>query len=212
VTLEDESGRIHLVGDKLKKARLVTGVIVAALGMETPNGDFEVVDVLPAGLAPQTSARYEEVHDESQAMEVDGTCLLDFAAFSVMKGPVDDKKDSDPWIAIASGLDVGSDYSSDARIQMLVEYLSGETEIGEDKVPPSQITRLILAGDSLSSAAIAARAEAMAAAEDKKSVSLFLRLSSPCSLYSWYHRKSKPKMPLFSTPIPCTHSAHICLM
>lgn len=158
------------MGDKLKKARLVTGVIMAALGMETPNGDFEVVDVLPAGLAPQTSARYEEVNDESQAMEVDGMPLLHSVDSLDTQSSVDDKKDKDSWLAIASGLDVGSEYSSDARIQMLVEYLSGETEIGEDQVPSSQITRLILAGDSLSSAAIAARAEAMAAAEDKKSV------------------------------------------
>ena len=40
--LEDESGRIRLVGECLKSTRLVTGVIVGALGMETPNGDFEV--------------------------------------------------------------------------------------------------------------------------------------------------------------------------
>ena len=50
----------------------MTGVIASVLGMETPNGDFEVVDVLPAGLAPQTSAMYEEDNEEDKAMEVDG--------------------------------------------------------------------------------------------------------------------------------------------
>lgn len=42
--LEDESGRIKLVGERLKDARIVTGVIMGALGMETPNGEFEVID------------------------------------------------------------------------------------------------------------------------------------------------------------------------
>ncbi|TFK26408.1 hypothetical protein FA15DRAFT_667499 [Coprinopsis marcescibilis] len=144
VMLEDESGRIHLVGACLKDARLVTGVIIGALGMETPNGDFEVIDVCLAGLPPQLSALNEE-----EDMYVD-------------------ESSSDPWIAVASGLDVGSDNSSDARIQLLVEYLTGECEVADDQVLPSQIARLILAGDSLSSASITARADAVAAAEDKK--------------------------------------------
>lgn len=49
--LEDESGRIKLVGDRVSEEHLVTGVIIAALGMETPAGDFEVVDICTAGLA-----------------------------------------------------------------------------------------------------------------------------------------------------------------
>ena len=53
---------------------------------------------------------------------------------------------------------------------MLVEYLTGESEITENDISPAQITRLILAGDSLSSSAIAARAEVIAQAEDRKSV------------------------------------------
>ena len=64
--LEDESGRIRLVGEYLKKARLVTGVIIGALGMETPNGDFEVVDMCSADLAPQLSAV-----GDSEQMNVD---------------------------------------------------------------------------------------------------------------------------------------------
>lgn len=70
--LEDESGRVRLVGEVMKRERdregggLVTGeagslivsceeaelpgVIMAALGMETSNGDFEVVDLCFAGL------------------------------------------------------------------------------------------------------------------------------------------------------------------
>jgi len=69
--LEDASGRISLVGDPLKDARLVTGVIIGALGMENPNGEFEVVDICDAGLAPQSFA-VDQPSDED-GMDVDGT-------------------------------------------------------------------------------------------------------------------------------------------
>lgn len=72
VLLEDESGRVRLVGNVIKRERNreggglvtgkitrtlstlyrsdITGVIMAALGMETSAGDFEVVDLCFAGL------------------------------------------------------------------------------------------------------------------------------------------------------------------
>lgn len=50
--LEDESGRIRLVGQPLLEANLVTGVILGALGAETANGDFEVIDICYPGMAP----------------------------------------------------------------------------------------------------------------------------------------------------------------
>jgi DNA polymerase II small subunit/DNA polymerase delta subunit B len=54
--LEDESGRIRLVGERLKDSGLVTGVIIGVLGAETPNGDFEVVDLCYPELARQHAA------------------------------------------------------------------------------------------------------------------------------------------------------------
>lgn len=51
--LEDDSGRIKLVGEKLAEISLVTGVIMAALGVETSSGEFRVVDVCFAEMAPQ---------------------------------------------------------------------------------------------------------------------------------------------------------------
>lgn len=70
VMLEDASGRIRLVGDPLKVARLVTGVIIGALGMENPNGDFEVVDICDAGLAPQPTI--VDQSSDADGMDVDG--------------------------------------------------------------------------------------------------------------------------------------------
>jgi DNA polymerase delta subunit 2 len=77
VMLEDESGRIRLVGKQVTKARLVTGVIVAVLGVETPNGEFEVVDLCAAGLAPQTRSK-EEKEKRFEKMDVDGESLRCF--------------------------------------------------------------------------------------------------------------------------------------
>lgn len=81
--LEDESGRVQLVGDILQRVidggnavnseggygnSLVTGVIMAALGRETSSGAFEVKDVCFAGMAPML---YETL-DDDQEMELDG--------------------------------------------------------------------------------------------------------------------------------------------
>lgn len=68
--LEDESGRIKLVGDRVKDARLVTGVIIGALGMETPNGEFEVIDICYPEMAPQSPAENGSL--EEDRMDIDG--------------------------------------------------------------------------------------------------------------------------------------------
>jgi DNA polymerase delta subunit 2 len=73
VTLEDESGRIRIVGDCVRNTTLVTGVIIAVLGAETVNGEFAAVDICFAGLAPQPSTRVARADGENDAqMKVDG--------------------------------------------------------------------------------------------------------------------------------------------
>ncbi|KAH9483725.1 DNA polymerase delta small subunit [Psilocybe cubensis] len=131
VMLEDESGRIKLVGDCVKNAMLVTGVIIGALGMETPGGVFEVIDICYAEMAPQT-----QQDDEETRMDIDDST---------------DTSLSDEWIGVVSGLEIGSPSPADAQIQMLVEYLTGEGGCLDDQVSASQISRLIIAGDSLQS-------------------------------------------------------------
>ncbi|KAF5387060.1 hypothetical protein D9615_001797 [Tricholomella constricta] len=140
--LEDESGRIRLVGERVKGARLVTGVIVGALGAETPNGDFEVVDLCYPGMAPQV-AQEDAEHMEVNEMDVD------------VEG-----SSADEWIAVVSGLDIGSLSPSDAQIQMLVEYLTGEEGGVTEQISASQISRLIIAGNSLAPLAPTASGEA----------------------------------------------------
>ncbi|PPQ89124.1 hypothetical protein CVT25_006496 [Psilocybe cyanescens] len=155
VMLEDESGRIKLVGDCVKDALLVTGVIIGALGMETPSGEFEVIDICYPEMAPQT--RHDDEPSQDEKMDVDE-----------QEGPADSKS-SDEWIGVISGLEIGSASPADAQIQMLVEYLTGEGGCFEDQVSASQISRLIIAGDSLLSlGSIPGEKETLLSAADRK--------------------------------------------
>lgn len=132
VTLEDESGRIQLVGDRLKKAQLLTGVIAGALGLETSSGEFEVIDLCFAEMPPQ----HEGEGIEQDEMDIDEKLS------AVSQSPED-------FVAFVSGLDIGSPTPSDAQIQMLVEYLTGESGGQGDQISASQITRLVILGNSL---------------------------------------------------------------
>lgn len=124
VFLEDESGRIVVVGEFLKGLNLVTGIVVAFLGMEKASGDFEAMDICYPGAAPYANA----ANGEAKSMEVDT---------------------SDEWIAFVSGLNVGPPSApSDLRINLLVEYLLGETGDEGDQRHASRISRLVIAGDS----------------------------------------------------------------
>jgi DNA polymerase delta subunit 2 len=62
--LEDESGRIRLIGKVLEGTPLVTGVIVGVFGAETSSGDFEVIDLCFPGMAPLAG--------EDDRMDTDG--------------------------------------------------------------------------------------------------------------------------------------------
>lgn len=77
---------------------------------------------------------------------------------------------SDEWIAVISGLDFGSPSCSDGQVQLLVEYLTGEGNGVDDQVSASQISRLIVAGDSLAPVAPEIL-EPTPALDDKRAVS-----------------------------------------
>jgi DNA polymerase delta subunit 2 len=78
--IEDESGRMQLIGGRLKKANLVTGVIIGVLGMETSDGDFEVADVCYAGMPPQEAdPDVPPPSNEDDKMDVDGALFIPLA-------------------------------------------------------------------------------------------------------------------------------------
>ncbi|KAI9463390.1 DNA polymerase alpha/epsilon subunit B-domain-containing protein [Russula earlei] len=130
VMLEDESGRIRLIGKILEDTPLVTGVIVGVLGAETSSGDFEAIDLCFPGMAPQ----------DDDGMDID-----DFPGTSTDS----DSGARDGYIAFVSGLDVGSSPRSEAQTQVLVEYLSGACGGLDDQRFASQISRLVVLGNSL---------------------------------------------------------------
>ncbi|KAJ9606439.1 DNA polymerase delta small subunit Cdc1 [Cladophialophora chaetospira] len=129
VMLEDESGRLRLTGAMLKNNLLVTGVIVAVLGTENSNGDFEVLDVHIPDLAKQPS-RWEREEETETKMDVDQPR----------------KK-----IALVSGLGISGTEADTLTLSLLSEFLLGESLEDDDREQASNISRLIIAGNSIAS-------------------------------------------------------------
>lgn len=107
------------MGEVMRKERerdgggFVTGVIVAALGMETGSGDFEVLDLCFAGMpelykVPEGKGKGKQ---KEETMDVDETL----------------KPEDKTWVAMVSGLSIGGETAElDLKAQLLVEWLSGE--------------------------------------------------------------------------------------
>ncbi|KAL2857177.1 DNA polymerase alpha/epsilon subunit B-domain-containing protein [Aspergillus pseudoustus] len=135
IMLEDESGRLRLVGSKLGSIQLATGAIIAVLGTENANGDFEAIDIKVPDLARQP-LRWER--DNPQASK------------SSKKGK----------IAFVSGLGITGTSSDNLTLELLADYLLGYSESSTSRnedgsVPDANtITRLIIAGNSLGASII----------------------------------------------------------
>lgn len=124
VFLEDESGRVNLVGDLItgsnskNKLVLMTGCVVAVLGSELASGDFNVLDIR----------------------------FLEYAPQAPLSPPNSDKP---KFLALVSGLGLkGSSYES-YTLQLLKEYLTGELGGLDDQDESEKIVQLIFAGNSL---------------------------------------------------------------
>ncbi|KAI5865525.1 DNA polymerase alpha/epsilon subunit B-domain-containing protein [Durotheca rogersii] len=148
VALEDESGRIRLVGDVLKSIILVTGCIIAVMGTENVNGDLEVIDLKFPDLPPQpgrwTLSTPPATNDSAgrvKAKPEDEDAEMTDSQSEGSRGK----------IAIVSGLGFsGSDASHAIELDLLLEYLLGESLDPAAQQELSQISRLIIAGNSIS--------------------------------------------------------------
>lgn len=118
--LEDESGRIKLVGKGVIEASksLVTGCVMAVLGKELPSGDFEVLDMRFSECAPQRP----------------------------IPKPISEKP---RYLALVSGLSIKGSVYEGYTLQLLKEYLTGEIGGEEEQTESSEIVQLIIAGNSL---------------------------------------------------------------
>lgn len=125
--LEDQSGRVRLVGDVVRPGsdlalRCVTGAVAGVIGTETPEGDLQVHSVHFPGLPPPVAP-------------------------SGAPTPGD--------IVLASGLRMGGDAPAahELALEMLAEFLTGELAPAAERGAAARISTLVLAGDSVESAA-----------------------------------------------------------
>lgn len=134
IMLEDESGRLRLAGAMLKNTLLVTGVIIAVLGTENSNGDFDVLDIHIPELPRQPKRGERDEEEEESKMELDDQPR---------------KK-----IALVSGLNISGTSADTLQLSLLSEFLLGESLDTVDQASSAQITRLVIAGNSIASDAI----------------------------------------------------------
>ncbi|CAG8491249.1 7691_t:CDS:10 [Ambispora leptoticha] len=123
--LEDESGRIKLIGDILKTENLVTGIVLAVLGFENKAGEFEVMDICYAGIPPQKKSNQMETDDN-------------------------DEQDTDKYVALVSGLNIGSDDGQNSmERELFIDYITGMVGSTQEQITSSKIVHVILAGNNV---------------------------------------------------------------
>ena len=132
VMLEDESGRLRLTGEMLDRVMLTTGAIVAALGTENRDGEFEVFDVKVPDLARQPE-RY----------------ALDDAQRAVAGKKVFPDRQRAGKIALVSGLGITGEDGDTLTLELLSEFLLGEAGSSPDAADAASISRLLVLGNSL---------------------------------------------------------------
>jgi DNA polymerase delta subunit 2 len=131
--LEDESGRLRVTGEALN-AHYVTGCVLAALGTEQADGTFQVI-----------ATQYADLPRQPQRWERDDSEL----AVSKKKAPKP-KREISGKVAIVSGLDITGNVDDELALDLLLEYLTGEIGGSPDQNNATKVSRLIIAGDSLS--------------------------------------------------------------
>lgn len=127
VMIEDESGRLRLTGSVLKEHLLVTGVIVAVMGTENKDGEFEVLDLKVAGLSSQPPRYFFQ---------------------PTPANPSATDKDLSK-VALVSGLQLTGETASTLTHDLLLEFLIGEASSSPSRSLSSQISRLFILGNSL---------------------------------------------------------------
>ncbi|ODQ66579.1 hypothetical protein NADFUDRAFT_82357 [Nadsonia fulvescens var. elongata DSM 6958] len=130
ISLEDESGRVKLVGEKIKSVLLTTGCTIAVMGIETPGGDFDVIDIRLPEFAIQKPFPLRTENKD---------------------GRISNKKASPRYLALVSGLEFTADMPHALSVDLLAEFLRGELGGSNTSNLSSDITRLIVAGNSIAS-------------------------------------------------------------
>ncbi|KAH7299968.1 hypothetical protein KP509_24G038500 [Ceratopteris richardii] len=117
--LEDESGRIRLVGDTVFPTAYVTGVVIAVYGYEGSDGEFVVKQMLEPGLAPQGQF------------------------------PSQSSSGEDKYVALVSGLRTCASEANPLQFQLLVDYLTGHLGDEKEQSAAAKVVHVVIAGDSV---------------------------------------------------------------
>ena len=129
VMLEDESGRLLLVGDFIASTPFVTGTVVGLLGMEADPGTFQVLDICYPKDLTQPPMPFQLTKDNTY---IEGNVL----------------NNANEKIAIVSGLNINSTSQSNLlKVRLLQEYLNGSLQGNIETV--SKISRLIICGNAI---------------------------------------------------------------
>ena len=153
--LEDESGRLRLIGTALQTSMLVTGCVIAVMGTENANGDFEIIDLKVPDL-PRQPQRWERDDNSAPPLNINGKHKGNEHTNRIERGK----------IAIISGLGISGDVADTLLMDLLMEYLLGEACGPSQQTDAGQISRLFIAGNSITEGTpLAARDELL----DKKS-------------------------------------------
>jgi DNA polymerase delta subunit 2 len=144
VFLEDGVGRIQLAFPPSENATkekaldrfVVTGVIAAILGRIRDDGVVEVLDVTFAGIPPQTPPFVPQALPRRKG------------STGLAPGH---------YIALVSGLEIGQVDANLAHRQLLLEFLCGSGGSAELQESVARIGRVIIAGNSLTDPASAAK-------------------------------------------------------
>lgn len=147
--LEDESGRLRVTGEALDST-YVTGCVLAALGTEQADGSFQVI-----------ATQYADLPRQPDRWERDDAALAQANKSKPERGPAGK-------IAIVSGLDITGTDDDELSLDLLVEYLTGDAAGPPTQSAASSISRLIIAGDSLSHGSPILSREAFAEKKSKK--------------------------------------------
>ena len=112
---------------------------MAALGMETTSGDFEVIDLCFAGLpdllrsdAGPSNTTNGSAKGKAKARETtehDGESLVNGRRLMwLSEKPMNNSVSRKTWVALVSGLSVGAQEApTDLKAELLVEWLMGES-------------------------------------------------------------------------------------
>lgn len=141
IQLEDESGRLTLIGHKLRDQVLCTGIVLAVLGTESASGEFDVIDVLyPTHVENLLSNSIaEDSHAESDKTHSGNATL----------------KGGEEFVAIVSGLEVSDTEQTTFRLDLLSEYLTGELFGHDSHHGISRVGSLIILGNYVGHATLA---------------------------------------------------------